>query len=99
VKRKPIAPFPDAAWSHKFHVWHMDWDENRIVISVDGEVLNDSDVNKAANPNGTNGYRQPHYMILNLAIGGLRRGPVRNRISGTIRNRLRADLPKAVSSA
>jgi beta-glucanase (GH16 family) len=70
VKRKPIASFTDPEWSHKFHLWRMDWDENRIVISVDGEVLNDSDVNKAANPDGSNGYRQAHYILLNLAIGG-----------------------------
>jgi beta-glucanase (GH16 family) len=48
----------------------MDWEPNRIVISVDGEVLNDSDLNQAANPDGKNGFRQAHYMILNLAIGG-----------------------------
>ena len=48
----------------------MDWDENRAVISVDGEVLNDSDLNQAANPDGTNGFRQAHSILLNLAIGG-----------------------------
>jgi beta-glucanase (GH16 family) len=37
---------------------------------VDGEVLNDSDLNQARNPDDTNGFRQPHYIILNLAIGG-----------------------------
>jgi beta-glucanase (GH16 family) len=37
---------------------------------VDGEVLNDSDLNQAANPDGFNGFRQPHYIIVNLAIGG-----------------------------
>jgi beta-glucanase (GH16 family) len=70
TRRKPLAAFADPEWSSKFHVWRMDWDENRAVITVDGEVLNDSDVNKAANPDGSNGFRQAHYMILNLAIGG-----------------------------
>uniref|UniRef100_Q01X31 Glycoside hydrolase, family 16 n=1 Tax=Solibacter usitatus (strain Ellin6076) TaxID=234267 RepID=Q01X31_SOLUE len=70
TRRKPIAAFHDPDWSSKFHLWRMDWDENRIVITVDGEVLNDSDLNQAANPDGSNGFRQPHYMILNLAIGG-----------------------------
>lgn len=70
TKRKPIASFTDPEWSAKFHVWRMDWDENRILITVDGEVLNDSDLNKAANPDGTNGFRQAHSIILNLAIGG-----------------------------
>jgi beta-glucanase (GH16 family) len=70
TKRKPITSFADPDWSSKFHLWRMDWDENRIVITVDGEVLNDSDLNKAANPDGSNGYRQAQYILLNLAIGG-----------------------------
>ncbi|SPE27388.1 Glycoside hydrolase, family 16 [Candidatus Sulfopaludibacter sp. SbA6] len=70
TKRKPIASFPDPEWSSKFHVWRMDWDENRAVISVDGEVLNDSDLNDAANPDGKNGFRQAHSILLNLAVGG-----------------------------
>jgi len=70
TKRKPIASFADPEWSNKFHVWRMDWDENRIVITVDGEVLNDSDLNQAANPDGKNGFRQAQQIILNLAIGG-----------------------------
>jgi beta-glucanase (GH16 family) len=70
TRRKPVASFADPAWSDKFHTWRMDWDANRMVISVDGEVLNDSDLNLAANPDGSNGFRQPHYVILNLAVGG-----------------------------
>ena len=67
--RKPITEFPPD-WSSKFHVWRMDWDENRIVISVDGLVLNDADLSKTLNPDGFNPYRHAHYIILNLAIGG-----------------------------
>jgi beta-glucanase (GH16 family) len=70
TRRKPIASFADPDWASKFHVWRMDWDENRIVIAVDGEVLNDSDLNRAANPDRTNGFRQAQSIILNLAIGG-----------------------------
>ncbi len=70
TRRKPIASFSDPDWSGRFHVWRMDWDENRIVITVDGEVLNDSDLNQAANPDGKNGFRQAQSIILNLAIGG-----------------------------
>jgi beta-glucanase (GH16 family) len=70
TRKKPLASFGGAEWSHKFHDWRMDWDEERIVISVDGQILNDSELKQAANPDGKNGFRQPHYMILNLAIGG-----------------------------
>jgi hypothetical protein len=41
-----------------------------LVFAVDGEVLNESDPNQAADPDGTNGFRQAHSIILNLAIGG-----------------------------
>jgi len=40
------------------------------VIAVDGEVLNDSDLNQASNPDGQNGFRQAHSILLNLAVGG-----------------------------
>ena len=70
TRKKPIATFADPEWAHKFHVWQMDWDENRIVIRVDGEVMNDADLNQAANPDGKNGFRQAHSILLNLAIGG-----------------------------
>ncbi len=70
TKRKPVAAFADPEWSSKFHVWRMDWDEDRIVISVDGEVLNDSALNQTANPDGKNGFRQAQSIILNMAIGG-----------------------------
>lgn len=70
TRRKPIGSFSDPDWSSKFHVWRMDWDEDRIVISVDGEVLNDSDLGQASNPDGQNGFRQAQSIILNLAIGG-----------------------------
>jgi beta-glucanase (GH16 family) len=70
TKRKPVASFADPQWAAKFHVWRMDWDESRVAISVDGEVLNESDLNQAANPDGKNGFRQAHSIILNLALGG-----------------------------
>jgi beta-glucanase (GH16 family) len=70
TRRKPMGSFADPEWAARFHVWRMDWDDNRIVISVDGEVLNDSELNQAVNPDGKNGFRQAHSIILNLAIGG-----------------------------
>lgn len=68
--KKPLAEFKDPEWSAKFHVWRMDWDENAIILSVDDAVLNTTDLRETVNPDGKNPFRQPHYMILNLAIGG-----------------------------
>ena len=70
--RKPIAEFDDPGWSEKFHVWRMDWDAESIELYLDDLLLNEIDVTKTFNKDreGKNPFRQPHYMILNLAIGG-----------------------------
>jgi beta-glucanase (GH16 family) len=70
--KKPIREFNDPEWPQKFHVWRMDWDEKAIRLSVDGLLLNTVDLNETFNKDreGKNPFRQPHYIILNLAIGG-----------------------------
>ncbi len=63
----------DPEWASKFHVWRMDWGENKIALSLDGEVLNEVDLETTFNGslgNNANPFRQPHYLLLNLAIGG-----------------------------
>jgi len=70
--RRPIADLGGAEWADHYHVWRMDWDEREIRLSVDTLLLNttrlDSTVNGAGPP--LNPLRQPHHLILNLAIGG-----------------------------
>ncbi len=70
--RKPITEFDDPNWSEKFHVWRMDWDPNSIKLYVDDLLLNTVDLKETINKDqqGKNPFRQPHYIILNLAIGG-----------------------------
>jgi beta-glucanase (GH16 family) len=74
--RTPIGNFHDPDWSKKFHVWRMDWDETSIRLYVDDILLNTIDVTKTFNGSlgGKNPFRQPHFMILNMAIGGKRGG-------------------------
>lgn len=63
----------DPYWDQKFHVWVMDWDENYLRLYLDGELLNSVDLSKTVNGsigNHANPLRQPHYILLNLAIGG-----------------------------
>jgi hypothetical protein len=50
----------------------MDWDADRIQLFVDDRKLNDVDLARTINEDGTgvNPFRQPHHLILNLAIGG-----------------------------
>lgn len=70
--RKPLTEFDDPNWSAKFHVWRMDWDADSINLYVDNLLLNTIDVKKTLNKDreGKNPFHQPHYLILNLAIGG-----------------------------
>jgi beta-glucanase (GH16 family) len=72
IVRTPIGNFHDPEWSNKFHVWRMDWDETSIRLYVDDILLNTIDVTKTFNGNGDrkNPFRQPHFLILDLAIGG-----------------------------
>ena len=69
--RTPLKHFLDIdpAWSSKFHVWRMDWDEAYIRIYLDNELLNETDLSKTLNPDGTNPFHQPEFLLLNLAIG------------------------------
>jgi beta-glucanase (GH16 family) len=66
----PLADLGDEHWANDFHIWRMDWDENFIRLYVDDRLLNETDLSKTVNPDGRNPFHQPHYMILNLAIGG-----------------------------
>lgn len=64
----------DADWANRFHVWRMDWDETSIRLFVDGLLLNTIELTKTVNAvpqwGPANPMRQPHSLLLNLAIGG-----------------------------
>jgi beta-glucanase (GH16 family) len=72
--RVPIAELGGPDWSSEFHVWRMDWDEQEIRLYVDDLLLNTVSLERTYNPDGTNPLRQPHYIILNLAVGGTNGG-------------------------
>lgn len=73
---RPIRQFSDAEWARKLHVWRMDWDRNAIRLSVDGELLNTVDLGMTINSDDqrSNPFHQPHYILLNLAVGGTQGG-------------------------
>ncbi len=56
-------------WADEFHVWKMEWTPDFIKLYLDDELLNDVDLSKTINPDGFNPFHQPHYLLLNLAIG------------------------------
>jgi beta-glucanase (GH16 family) len=74
--RKPITELGGDEWAKHFHVWRMFWDENEIRLYVDDLLLNTIDLRQTTNRDGSgrNPLREPHYIILNLAIGGQQGG-------------------------
>jgi beta-glucanase (GH16 family) len=64
------------AWAAQFHVWRMDWTEEFIALYMDDHLLNKVSLDVLANKDGSgfHPFRQPHYMLLNLAIGGMNGG-------------------------
>ena len=67
----------DPNWADKFHVWRMDWDEDFIRIYLDDQLLNETRLENTYNApveDKINPFRQPHYILLNLAIGGTNGG-------------------------
>ncbi|MFC6859065.1 glycoside hydrolase family 16 protein [Zunongwangia atlantica] len=60
----------DPKWADKYHIWKMDWTADFIKIYLDNQLLNTIDLTKTKNPDGFNPFHQPHYILLNLAIGG-----------------------------
>jgi beta-glucanase (GH16 family) len=70
--KPPLADFTknDRDWVKKFHIWSMDWDENSVSILIDGRLVNTVSLSETVNPDGFNPFKQPHYILLNLALGG-----------------------------
>ena len=72
TQRIPLSKFTaaDPDWVNKFHVWRMDWDKDAIHLYLDDDLLNTTSVSQTLNVDGSNPFLQPHYLLLNLALGG-----------------------------
>lgn len=72
TQTKPVTDFEkdNAAWKDEFHLWEMEWTPEKIVLSLDGQVLNTTIIRDMTN-RGTdfNPFQNPQYLILNLALG------------------------------
>lgn len=64
------------AWASGFHVWRMDWDEEAVGLYVDDVLLNKVELRQLVNKDGSgvSPFKQPHYMLFDLAMGGINGG-------------------------
>ena len=69
----------DKNWVKKYHVWRMDWTKDSINLYVDDLLLNTTLLTETLNPDGTNPFLQPQYILLNLAIGANGGNPEKSR--------------------
>jgi beta-glucanase (GH16 family) len=71
TKTIPLSDFiaKDPEWTKKFHVWRMDWSKDSINLYLDNELLNTGLLHTTLNPDSTSPFREPHYLLLNLAVG------------------------------
>lgn len=72
---KKLSDFKDNSWADKFHIWRMDWDAEWIKLYVDDQLLNEISVKDTNRPNEKIlPFQQPHYLLVNLAVGGINGG-------------------------
>jgi beta-glucanase (GH16 family) len=67
---KSLSALGGATFTSQFHIWTMDWDDQNIVLSLDGAQMNTTALSAALNADGTSPFKQKAYILLNLAIGG-----------------------------
>ena len=69
----------DPQWKEKFHIWTMEWEMDSIKLYLDSQLINETtwDMITAQGSSGDyNPFRHPHYILLNLALGGVNGGPI-----------------------
>lgn len=75
---KPMSAF-DPNWANSYHIWTLDWTENKMEILLDGISMNTIDMKTSINKSdGKNPFQQAHYLLLNLALGGKNGGSLTN---------------------
>jgi beta-glucanase (GH16 family) len=78
---RPLTNFisKDPEWVRKFHIWKMEWDSVSIRLSLDNTLINRTLLSETINPDGKNPFLQPHYILLNLALGANGGDPSKTR--------------------
>nr|WP_315245486.1 glycoside hydrolase family 16 protein [uncultured Flavobacterium sp.] len=63
-------------WSDQFHIWRMDWNAKWIRLYFDEQLLNEISVDQTMKykDQKIKPFQQPHYILVNLAVGGMNGG-------------------------
>lgn len=64
---------------NNFHLYAIEWDENQIKFFVDDQHYATLDIDEAGE-GPDNPFRKPHYLLLNLALGGSWGGEIDNTV-------------------
>jgi beta-glucanase (GH16 family) len=59
-----------STWTSNFHVWAMEWTPTEVRLYLDSLLYNTWDSSQDSGDTSIQGFQQPHYIILNQAIGG-----------------------------
>lgn len=65
--KKPVAQLA-SNWSNEFHIWTMEWNEQKIDLLLDGTLMNHLEVASADQADLGNPFHRPVYLILNQAL-------------------------------
>ena len=66
-------------WPRQFHIWEMDWNKDGITLYMDEKVIGFMPLGPTINPDGSNPFLQPQYLLLNLALGANGGNPANSR--------------------
>ncbi len=66
--------------SDDFHLYAIEWHPDRIDFFFDKQKYHSVPLDKAGPGGGENPFRKPHYIILNLALGGEWGGPIDDKV-------------------
>lgn len=74
--KMPMPQLGGKDWDQEFHLWVMEWTPEKIVLSLDGQVLNETLLANTVNEHRekVSPFHAPQRLRLNLAIGGDRGG-------------------------
>jgi beta-glucanase (GH16 family) len=67
--KKPVGELGGDTWAKPFHIWTMEWDDQKIDLLLDGQLMNHLTLADADHADRGNPFHRPVYLILNQAVG------------------------------